>query len=273
MKKLILSLILVFLFIMFLRLYVYSHANVCAKSGGVWYQNVCLTEKTSSQQLEQLGLILEEKTDKTNIKVTYPYQILEYPKIHNFLKKNVETIKKDNGFEDQDIELGMSGHPWSLNIDMNNYISDTNVVSILGYVFSFTGGAHPNHSYFSVNFVKNTQEMINLEDLFDNMETALDEISKFVISNILMQKSERLNEKITEDEWVAEGAWPEIKNYSIFVFVPDKENSIEGLKFIFPPYQIGPYVEGEYEVTVPTNIFYKNLKNQYKDIFEIKDEK
>ncbi len=95
MKKLILSLLIVFLFIMFLKLFVYSHANVCVKSGGVWYENVCLTEKTSSKQLEQLGLILEEKTDKTEIKVTYPYQVIEYPEIYNYLKKNVETIKKE----------------------------------------------------------------------------------------------------------------------------------------------------------------------------------
>ena len=89
MKKLIFSLVLVFLLIMFLRIFVYSHANVCLKSGGIWYLNTCLTEKTSSKQLEQLGLILEEKTDKTNIKVTYPYQVTEYPEIFGVLKKKV----------------------------------------------------------------------------------------------------------------------------------------------------------------------------------------
>ena len=271
MKKLILSLVIVFLFIIFLKLFVYSHANVCIKSGGVWFANVCLTEKTSTKQLEQLGLIIEEKTDKTNIKVTYPYQVVEYPEILEYLKKNVEKIKKDNGFEDQDIELGLSGHPWSMNIDMSKYVSGENVASILGYVFSFTGGAHPNHNYFSVNFDKKTQELISLEDLFDNTEAALKEISSYAVSNILMQKSDKLNEKIAEDEWVTEGAGPELKNYSVLLFIPNKDNKIKGLKFIFPPYQVGPYVEGEYEVDVPSGVFYKYLNNKYKDMFELKE--
>jgi len=273
MKKLILSLLLVFLFIIFLKLFVYSHANVCVKSGGVWYQNVCLTDKTPSQQFEQLGLILEVKTEKTNIKVIYPYKVLEYPRIYKYLKKNVETIKKENGFKDQDIELGLSGHPWSLSIDMSNYVSGDKVGSILGYVFSFTGGAHPNHSYFSVNFDKTSQDMISIKDLFDNTELALDKISKYAVSNILIQKSERLNEKIKVDEWLVDGAGPDLKNYNIFVFVLDKNRRIEGLKFIFPPYQVGPYVEGEYEVTVPSTIFYNNLRSQYKNNFVLKEAK
>lgn len=267
MKKLILSLVLVFLLIMFLRIYVYSQANVCIKSEGVWYENTCLTEKSSSKQLEQLGLIQEEKTDKTDIKVTYPYQVTDYPIIFNLLKEKVKNAKKDNGFEDKDIELGMSGHPWSLNIDMSKYVSAGELASILGYVFSFTGGAHPNHSYFSVNFIKASEEQIGFRDLFSNQKAALGAISRFAIRNILKQKSERLNDKITEDEWLDEGAGPDIKNYGIFVFVPGEDLENKGIKFIFPPYQVGPYVEGEYEVTVPASVFYSYLNDNFKKNF------
>jgi len=273
MKKLVLSLIVVFIVIVGLKFYVFVEQDRCLNEGGVWYKDICLTSNTPENELKKAGLITEVKTEKTNIKVTYPYKVLEYPRIYKYLKKNVETIKKENGFEDQDIELGLSGHPWSLNIDMSNYVSGEKVASILGYVFSFTGGAHPNHSYFSVNFDKTSQEIISIKDLFEDTETALEKISRFSISNILMQKSVRLNEKISEDEWLAEGAGPDLKNYSIFVFVPDENSRIEGLKFIFPPYQVGPYVEGEYEVTVPSAIFYNNLKSQYKNIIVLKEAK
>ena len=267
MKKLVLSLILVFLLIMFLRLFVYSQANVCIKSEGVWYENTCLTEKTSQKQLMQLGLIQEEKTEKTEIKVTYPYQVTEYPEIFEYLKKEAEKIKKNNGFDEENIDLGLSGHPWSLNIDMSNFAETGNLASIVGYVFSFTGGAHPNHSYFSVNFLKDNQQRIGFTDLFNNEKEALNPISKFVITDILKQKSERLNEKITEDEWLDEGAGPDIKNYSIFEFVPGESDKAEAIKFIFPPYQVGPYVEGVYEVQVPVGIFAEYLKNNFKDSF------
>ena len=273
MKKFILSLIVVFLLIAGLKLFVSEHVDSCLNDGGVWYKDICLTSNTPENELKKAGLITEVKTEKTNIKVTYPYKVLEYPRIYKYLKKNVETIKKENGFEDQDIELGLSGHPWSLNIDMSNYASGDKVASILGYVFSFTGGAHPNHSYFSVNFDKTSQDKISITDLFGNTKTVLDKISKYAVSNILVQKSARLNKKIKDDEWLVEGAGPDLKNYNIFVFVPDGNSRIEGLKFIFPPYQVGPYVEGEYEVTVPSAIFYNNLRSQYKNNFVLKEAK
>ena len=252
---------------MFLRLFVYSQANVCIKSEGVWYENTCLTEKTPQKQLVQLGLIQEEKTEKTDIKVTYPYQVTEYPEIFKYLKKNTEIIKKENGFEDENIDLGLSGHPWSLNIDMSKFAGAGNLASIVGYVFSFTGGAHPNHSYFSVNFLKDSQQRIGFTDLFNNEKDTLKVISDFAIKDILNQKSERLNEKITEDEWLDEGAGPDIKNYSIFEVVPGNNKKAEALKFIFPPYQVGPYVEGVYEVQVPSSVFSKYLNKNYKDNF------
>ena len=267
MKKLILSLFIVFLLIMFLRLFVYSQANVCIKSEGVWYENTCLTEKTSQKQLMQLGLIQEEKTDKTDIKVTYPYQVTEYPEIFEYLRNKSKEIKKDNGFDAQNIDLGLSGHPWSLNVDMNTFAETGDLASIIGYIFSFTGGAHPNHSYFSVNFIKDSEKRIGLNDLFENQKEALSSISDFTITDILKQKSERLNEKVTEDEWLDEGAGPDINNYSIFEFVPGESDKAEAIKFIFPPYQVGPYVEGVYEVQVPSAVFGEYLNDNFKGSF------
>lgn len=267
MKKLILSLFLVFFLIMFLRLFVYSQANVCIKSEGVWYENTCLTETTSQKELLKLGLIEEEKTDKTDIKIIYPYQATQYPRIFEYLKKKAQIIEKESGFDDEDIELGLSGHPWSLNIDMSKYTDSGDLASIVGYVFSFTGGAHPNHSYFSVNFVKDTEKIIDLNDLFDNEKEALNAISSYAISNILKQKSERLHENIPEDEWLDEGAGPEIKNYGIFEFVPGKKGKVEALNFIFPPYQVGPYVEGVYEVKVPSTVFGEYINTDFKENF------
>jgi len=273
MKKFILGLIVVILLIAGLKLFVFEHRNNCRKEGGLWYENMCLNSETPEDDLKKFGLIREENTDKTDIKVTYPYNVLEYNTIYQFLQTKVKSIKKDNGFEDEDIELGMSGHPWSLSIDMNNFAEGGNLASILGYVFSFTGGAHPNHSFFSTNFDTESQDLIKFSDLFENDKIALDAISKYSVSNIIEQKSERLNEKITEDEWLIEGAGPDLKNYSIFVFVPAEDKKIDGIKFVFPPYQVGPYAEGTYEVIVSSELFYDFLDGKYKNSFVVHETK
>jgi len=258
MKKFILALIVVFLLIAGLKLFVFEHRDNCRKEGGLWYENMCLNSETPEDDLKKIGLIREENTDKIDIKVTYPYNVLEYNTIYQFLQTKVKSIKKDNGFEDEDIELGMSGHSWSLSINMNNFAEGGNLASILGYVFSFTGGAHPNHSFFSTNFDTASEDLIKFSDLFDKEKIALDVISKYSVSNIIEQKSERLNEKIAEDEWLIDGAGSDLKNYSIFVFVPGEDKKIDGIKFIFPPYQVGPYAEGTYEVAPFSKVIHIN---------------
>ena len=173
-------------------------------------------------------------------------------------------MEKENGFDDADIDLGMSGHPWSLNIDLNSFSEGGNLASIVGYVFSFTGGAHPNHTFFGINFEKDNQNIIKLDDLFTDSSKALELISEYAVENIIKQTTERLNEKITKDEWVLEGAGPDAKNYSTFVFVSENRIGVDGIKFIFPPCQVGPYYEGTYEVTVPSKLIYDLIRDKYK---------
>ena len=267
MKKGFIALATVLLLILALKLFVFQHKDKCIKSGGVWIENICVNPDTPEEDLKKVGLVIDEKTDKMNINVTYPYKVLEYPKIFKYLENKVDTEKDDNGFNDVDIDLGMSGQPWTLNVDMNNFARGGDLTSILGYVFTFTGGAHPNHSFFSVTFDTESEKILTFNDIFDNEQEALDTISNFAIKDILEQKSERMNEKITEDEWVVEGAGPNLKNYGIFVIVPDSDSRIGGVKFIFPPYKLGAYVEGTYEVVVPSHLIYKYITTKYQDNF------
>lgn len=267
MKKGIAAFIAVLILIALLKGFVFKHKDKCIKAGGVWHENLCIGPVSPKETLKKTGLVINEKSDKTEVSINYPYQVLEYPEIYEYLRKKVKTEKRDNGFDDTDIDLGMSGHPWTLSIDMNNFAEGGRLASILGYVFTFTGGAHPNHSFFSVNFVKKSQEILTFKKLFDNEQEALDLISSFAIKDILRQKSERLHEKIAKDEWVIEGAGPDLENYKIFIFIISEDSKIKGIKFIFPPYQVGPYAEGTYDVVVPSGVVYKYINTAYKNSF------
>lgn len=246
----------------------FDNEKKCTERGGVWYEDACIDRSTSDARLSELGLLEEELGKFYEIRIEYPFQALNYPVIHEHLKDMVRDIRKQQGFGTSETEGKNRDHLWKLIVDMSDFSSAAGHASILVYTFSYTGGAHPNHHYISLNFNTMTSEIITLDELFKD-EKYLYAISDHVTSQLLREKSEKLGERIESDEWIERGAFPFPGNFQIFLFVPYEDQSkLAGLKFIFPPYTVGPYSEGMYEVYVDSKIFSKYLKDRYRELFE-----
>ena len=98
-------------------------------------------------------------------------------------------------------------------------------LSIVFYISSYTGGAHPEHLVFEK----------------ENLLSVLSEESRKILSS---------NPKITDSNLLLTGTSPDISNYQIFAFVPT------GIMIYFPEYQIAPYSSGAFKIVVPyTKIF------------------
>lgn len=239
----------------------------CVNDGGIWYESSCINDDTPEKKLRGIGLLEEDNTEWYEVRIKYPVEVLNYPKIHSHLRNVSETIKSETGIYDAGREPDTTSPPRSLIIDMDNYTSAGKLASVLVYSMSYTGGAHPNHYYQSVTFNTETQEIIDLEELFKESDYIY-RISEYVTSRLLRQKSEKTGEEIESDEWIERGALPLPSNFEIFVLVPGKKRkSFSGIKFIFPPYTVGPYSDGTYEVFVPVEIIEDYLAQQYKEVF------
>lgn len=245
-----------------------SDKEDCNKSGGIWYESYCITESTPEKKLRELDLVEKKETDKYVIDIKYPYEVLKYPEIHSHLKDIVSAIKSESEVQNAPgKEISMS-HPWTLEIEMDKVAHAGDLASVLVYSMTYTGGAHPNHYYRSVNFNTETQKLITLDELFADAQYIHD-IAGFVTSELLEKKSEKTGMKVDSDEWIERGTLPLPGNFEIFVFVEaDRGKSFSGMKFIFPPYTVGPYSDGRYEVKVPAEIFHEYLRNEYKEYFK-----
>lgn len=244
-----------------------SQKDRCLDNGGMWYQDTCITEGSSADKLKKIGLLEGVKNERVEVKINYPIEILNFPKIFNNLKNRVVNIKEESGFDNPE---AVTSGPWQLNIDMENLRLSGDVVTVFGKIFIYTGGAHPNHSSIAINFDTRDQSVIDLNYLFDQKTKALEAISKYVINDLYKQKTDRLAQEISNDEWITKGASAVDDNYKDFIFVSSEEKSnLAGLGFIFSPYTVGSYTEGTYVVFVPSNIFYKYLKEESKSYFSI----
>ncbi len=128
---------------------------------------------------------------------------------------------------------------FGLSIDYTKERSDSKIISFSGYMYDYTGGAHPNGGKFGENFNAQTGEHIKLEDITDNLVS----FRTFVVSRIKseLQSSDRAGSLYNGYE------------DSIISFVCDNAWYLtnEGIVFICNPYIIAPYAAGEFEFTIP----------------------
>ncbi len=117
-------------------------------------------------------------------------------------------------------------------------------LSIVFYISSYTGGAHPSHRIYSIVYDISKEKIITMQDLVfekENLLSVLSEESRKILSS---------NPKITDSNLLLIGTSPNISNYQIFAFVPT------GIMIYFPEYQIAPYSSGAFKIVVPyTKIF------------------
>ena len=66
---------------------------------------------------------------------------------------------------------------------------------------------------------------------------------------------------------IDEGTKPEAGNFSEFVPVLDTAGRISALRFVFPPYQVGPYADGTQTVDVPAAILLPHIAPEYAGLF------
>jgi len=66
---------------------------------------------------------------------------------------------------------------------------------------------------------------------------------------------------------IDEGSTPEADNFAQFEPVLAPDNKLSALRFVFPPYQVGPYSDGVQTVEVPASVLLPHVAQAYRDLF------
>lgn len=128
--------------------------------------------------------------------------------------------------------------------------------------FDFTGGAHPNHGVEALIWNPAADQPIPRAELF---RPGADQarLDQALCRAIRTAKAGRQGAVFDAAEWPCPH-WAD----SRFVLVPSTTpGKIGGLDFLFDPYSIGPYVEGEWQVIVPQSVFHTALAPEWANQF------
>lgn len=202
---------------------------------------------------------IEDSSAKYNytVKVQYP-QIKGYANkqtendfnkyVREFVTAYIDTFKNEmKTWENPGIDASSD-----YEIVDTIYYRTNDVISILldGYTY-FTGAAHPNTFFYSINYDLKNNKVIKLPSLFK--DDYLKVISKYCINDLEKQMKDYSPD--IDYRWIKDGAGPKKENYRVFNFT-DKEFIVT-----FQAYQVAAYVAGPQEVVIPLSVLSDVIKS------------
>ena len=160
--------------------------------------------------------------------------------------KALTDFKKDlAGVTAEDIKrMGEMGNYIDIGYDVE--YADEDVISVNFGEDTFTGGAHPNHNTFTLNYDLKQGRELKLADLFKPGSKYLQTIADYALRDLKSRKDPDSGENLGLAQDIFEdGAKPTTDNYRNWNITK------KGLLITFPPYQVGAYAVGPQTVIVP----------------------
>lgn len=179
-----------------------------------------------------------------NYKIQAYYPNTIYNNLNKFIDKNIKSYIYKFFSDIKDFNVQQDQY-YTLYITYDSYIYQ-NYLSYVFYIEYYTGGAHPNHEIWTVNYDTKLNKVITTSDLIYYNPNILKTFSKISRNNLIN------NERIVDINMLMSGTEPIKDNFKSFVF------SNNGLIIFFERYQVAPYSSGDFKLTIPYNQIYKD---------------
>ena len=218
------------------------------------------TQSASTQKKEEGGFTYSYPADLAG---RAPALVAQLEKEKAASKAGYDRMLADYGDGGGSAAAGMLESSTEWRIDSEN----DHMLVLLASYYDYQGGAHGMHATFSKLWDKKANKEVKFLDMFADPAAAK---AVMMPSYCMMLDAERFGQrgKVTEKTDMF-GDCPDPFEGTIY---PTDLNGQQYLRigFSLPPYEAGPYSEGQYDVSIAAPSYITDLlKPEYKDIFQI----
>ncbi len=220
--------------------------------------------------------VVETKPDYI-VGISFPQSAVKHPALAQILKTYADAARG----ELMQAVAGLNGQkptaPYDLSLQFTGLVETPDVVAIAADGSSYTGGAHGNPLVARFVWLPNSQEMLTAQALFPatNAWQVISDNSREQLATSLSQRldtdelegGERARQLQNSTRMIVDGTAPKAENFAQFEPVMDVGGRIRALRFVFPPYQVGPYVDGTRTVDIPARVLLPIMAAEYKALF------
>lgn len=167
--------------------------------------------------------------------------------------------------------------PYELSLAFDMAVNTPKVVAVSAEGSSYTGGAHGQPLVARFVWLPERQELLTAQALVDSPR-GWQAVSDYTRDKLLEQAMVRAQgEDMAPEEQQAQvrnlskmidqGTTADAANFAQFEPVMDAAGRIAALRFVFPPYQVGPYSDGTQTVDVPASVLLPHVAAGYRELF------
>ncbi len=219
-----------------------------------------------------------ERTPQYLVGITFPPVANAYPVLAKALRDYADTARSDLAEAVKDAaSSGQAGTPYDLSLNFTDVSPRQDVIVIAADGSLYTGGAHGIPLVARFNYLPGEQRLLQSSDLVPD-EAGWKAVSDYVRK----QLADAVGKRLVEDDvpeadraaivknaasMIEEGTVPEAANFAQFEPIPSADGKWFGLRFVFPPYQVGPYSDGTQTVDVPASVLMPYVAAAYRSRF------
>ena len=227
----------------------------------------------------QPGLLqdVSETTPDYVIGITYPPSASRYPGLAADLERFADAARAELVQAAQGRETGPGAMAYDLSLTFTELLESPTLVAISAEGTSYTGGAHGAPLLARFIWLPQQNKRLTAASLVPS-DAGWIAIAAAVREQLHTALSQRIDadglpagERATLVENVGrmidEGTGPKVTNFNQFEPVVDASGRITALRFVFAPYQVGPYSDGAQTVDVPAAVLLPHIAPEYRNLF------
>ena len=210
--------------------------------------------------------------------ISYPTAATRHPGLARLLKAYAEAARADLMKAVGGLQGQKPAAPYDLSLQFSGLVDTPRVVAIAADGSTYTGGAHGTPLVARFVWLPQQQALLKADQLVADAAgwQAISDASREQLMTTLAQRldadevegAERAAQLQAGSAMIDAGTAPEAGNFAHFEPVMNAEGQIRAIRFVFPPTQVAPYVEGTRTVEIPARALLPHIVPAYRPLFQ-----
>ena len=218
-----------------------------------------------------------ETTSGYIVGISYPPTINKYPGLAQAVSAYADSARAELMQAVAGFGNDKPSAPYELSLSFEQVVETPELVAVAADGSRYTGGAHGEPLVARFVWLPVQDKLLTASELVPRVEGWV-AIGAYIREQLHtgvsvradadeMPPQERLEFVRSADKMIDEGTEPDVDNFAAFQPVVDAQGKITALRFVFPPYQVGPYADGTQTVDVPAAVLLPHLAPEYSGLF------
>lgn len=218
-----------------------------------------------------------ETNDRYVIGISYPPTANKYPGLAKVLGDYSNAARAELMEAVEAMGNDKPSAPYELSLSFEQVVETPRLVAVAADGSQYTGGAHGQPLIARFVWLPQQNRLLTAAQLVPQPQ-GWKPISDYVRLQLLtvaesraaaddLDPADRVDLMKTSTRMIDEGTQANAENFSEFVPLLNAEGKVTALRFVFPPYQVGPYADGTQTVDVPAEVLRPHIAPEYADLF------